>query len=229
MHVRARAVRYLRLSTSTGALQGSDTAAPAPSDAGKTALYTALAIDSQDSAHVAYAYGTVGADRTAPQAETLFYATNRTGSFTQVAPSQVSAEHGAWNAIAVDDQSGAVYIGHSRFLRSAQGQAQLHVTWKASATGSWSDDTIAPLGSYKALVLGAAGTPHMIFRQFNQSPDRVMYATKSAGGWQLTQLDSGAGAGRWVQLTRAAPGELHAMYEIDGQSRVMHLQQNACP
>jgi hypothetical protein len=154
-----------------------------PIDSGpqNVVLYSSIAIDSNDKAHIAYEsrpFGGIGSD--------LKYATNATGQWVTAIVDN-SGTVGISASIAIDS-NGNAHVSYHDWM-------SLDLKYATNATGQWVTatlDSLGDLGATTSIAVDSQRSVHIIYLDKSGGVN-LKYATNATGQWATSTIDNSGG------------------------------------
>jgi len=162
--------------------------------------YSALALDKDGHAHIAY-WDEDNGD--------LRYATNASGSWVN-AVVDTTGYVGKYPSIALD-AAGKVHIAYLYEYFSIVSAKELRYATNASGLWQWEAvDDEGFVGEYSAIVLDASNTVHMSY--FDLTRGELKYAHGTAGAWNTEAIDSDGYVGMHTSIDLDSQDNVHISY-----------------
>jgi hypothetical protein len=159
-------------------------------------FYHALAIDTQDRAHISYVSA-------APWG--LYYATrSATGSWVRTAVDTTDTV-GFYSSLALDSQDRP----HISYYDKTNGDLK-YVRWTGSQWIIERIDSPGDVGKHTSLALDTGDNPHISY--YDATNCHLKYAFWDGNHWQIETLDSQGNVGEWTSLALDNAGNVHISY-----------------
>lgn len=174
----------------------------AASPIGGGGCFSALGLDSDGAAHVAYLHsnwtGSTWVDGE------LWYATNASGKWSSaIVETQALRGYSSRLAVSPDDTLHIAYLdwstGALRYLTDAGG------TWDASVVD-------VDVEYYNQIAVGTDGAVHLVYYQGHPSTGHLHHATDRPLPWSITTVDPDDGSGSFASMALDDDGHVHIAY-----------------
>jgi hypothetical protein len=165
--------------------------------------YSALALDKDGYAHIAYWDENNG---------DLLYTTNASGDWISTIIDD-SGYAGKYPSIALDT-AGKVHIAYLyEYFGHIPSVTALNLRYATNASGSWQWETVDDVGfvgEYSAIILDASNTVHMSY--FDLTRGELKYAHGTAGAWSTEAIDSDGYVGMHTSMALDSQDNVHISY-----------------
>ncbi|MHA2265851.1 MAG: InlB B-repeat-containing protein, partial [Candidatus Thorarchaeota archaeon] len=177
---------------------------------GQVGMYTSIAIDSSDKAHISYRNSYNG---------DLKYATNASGSWVAETLDSTGIV-GDYTSIAIDS-SDNVYISYYDVTNK-------DLKYATNASGSWTYETVdstGSVGTHTSMAIDSLDNVHISYYDASPNGD-LKYATNASGSWVYETLDSSGYVGTYTSIAIDSTDNVHISY-YDGTNGDLKYATNA--